>query len=105
MTYYIYSIRDIKTGFMIPTMDNNDESAFRNFAFSIGNSDSLFTYFPSDFSLYCLAAFDSDSGLISPLSLPRYVGSGTDAFKLFKSGDLDHTKPPKSLDKDGVLIV
>ena len=32
MKYGIYSIRDARTGFLPPTVDQNDSSAMRNFA-------------------------------------------------------------------------
>lgn len=82
MIYGIFCIRDVKTGFMTPTVDLNSDSAIRNFAHSLSVSPSVITSFSHDFDLYKLGTFDSDSGLVSPLPAPKYIVSATDALSL-----------------------
>lgn len=82
MIYGVYSMRDVKTGFMTPTLDANDESATRNFCHSIVNAPDtiLFTY-ATDFSLYRIADFDSDTGRMIPFDLPELVFEGSNALR------------------------
>lgn len=74
----IYSIRDVHTGFMTPTVDQNDASAMRNFAHAVMNSASLMNSHPKDYSLYKIGEFDIETGAISGC-MPELV---TDAFSL-----------------------
>lgn len=76
MIYGIYSIRDVRTGFMTPTMDANDASAARNFHHSVLHSTGILLSYAQDFSLYRLADFDSDSGVITPLTPIVFVTDG-----------------------------
>lgn len=73
MTYGVYSIRDVKTGFMSLTLDVNDLAAQRNFSHAVLNATDLMQSHPQDFSLYHLADYDSDTGKITPLSLPQQL--------------------------------
>ena len=38
MKYGLYSVRDNKVGFMIPTADISDQSAIRQFGYNINNA-------------------------------------------------------------------
>lgn len=80
MIYGIYSIRDKHTGFISPTFDLNDQAAARNFSMALTRSDGVLGFAPSDFDLYCIGSFDSDSGIISPRALPELVMTGSQAF-------------------------
>lgn len=78
MIYPLYSIRDVQTGFMSPTVDMNDNAAARNFAHAIQASDGVMHTHASDFDLFKIGSFDTDNGqldLIWPLVL---VMSGGD---------------------------
>lgn len=81
MIYNLYAIRDIKTGFMTPTMEVNDDSAARNFTHAIWNSDGILHSFCNDFSLYRIGSFNSDTALITPEPLPVLVLDGPDALR------------------------
>lgn len=70
----VYCIRDKKSGFIQPTVDQNDETAKRNFAFAVQRSDSIFLAFPDDYDLYKVGEFDSDSGEMVGC-LPEFVCS------------------------------
>lgn len=93
MKYGIYSMRDKHTGFVSPTFDLNDQSAARNFSMALTTSGGVLGFAPSDFDLYLLGTFDTDSGVITPVSLPELVLTGSQAFlsSLAKKED-DHAK-------------
>lgn len=81
MMYNIYAIRDVKTGFMTPTTDLNDEAARRNFIHAVWNTEGVLHSFCSDFDLYCLGQYDTDSGAIVPETAPVHILSGADALR------------------------
>lgn len=58
----LYAIKDVKVGFLSPMIDTNNETAIRSFEYACKNNDMMF-FTPSDFELYYLGEFDSDSGL------------------------------------------
>lgn len=66
MIYGIYAVRDVKTGFLSPTLDVNGDSAIRNFEHALMRADSLFFTHPSDYSLYRIGDYDTETGLITP---------------------------------------
>lgn len=68
MIYGVYSIRDVKSGFRDLITEQSDEIAMRVFSHVVKSSDGLMVSFPQDFSIYRLADFDSDSGVLTPLS-------------------------------------
>lgn len=74
----VYSIRDVHTGFMSPTVDQNDASAMRNFRHAVMQSASLMNSHPKDYSLYRIGTFETDSGAFES-ELPELI---TDAFSL-----------------------
>lgn len=76
MIMRMYSVRDSLTGFMTPVLEQNDACAMRNFRMACETSQSLMNYSSSDFSLYHIADFDSNSGSISPVSPVQLVCSG-----------------------------
>lgn len=78
--YGIYSMRDKHTGFVSPTFDLNDQSAARNFSMALTKSDGVLGFAPSDFDLYRLGIFDTDSGVITPVQLPELILTGSNAF-------------------------
>lgn len=78
MKYAVYSIRDVHTGFMSPTIEQNDACAMRNFRHAVMNSATLMSSHPKDYSLYKVGEFDSETGRIVDC-LPELI---TDAFSL-----------------------
>lgn len=81
MIYPVFCIRDIKTGFMSPTIDQNDLSAKRNFAYAINNSNQLMNYSPSDFQFYKIGNFDSQKGVLEPVSPIELICDGVDVYE------------------------
>lgn len=66
MKYPIFSMRDVKVGFMTPTIDANVPSAIRNFEHAVSASGSVMNTHPKDFQLYRVGEFDSETGEITP---------------------------------------
>lgn len=67
MIYNVYAIRDFKTGFLTPTLDQNDAAAARNFEHAVlVNQDSLFFSHPEDYALYRVGSYDTECGKILP---------------------------------------
>lgn len=80
MEYPVYSIRDSRTGFMAPTLDQNDDAASRNFLFAVKNSRDVMGAYPDEFSLYRLGTFNTESGVFFPEPVPVHVAVGSSAF-------------------------
>lgn len=79
MIYGLYSIRDVKTGFMTPVMEVNDAAATRNFYHSVANSEGILFTFAQDFTLYRIADFNAETAQVTPLVPIVQVASGSDA--------------------------
>lgn len=90
MVYPVVSIRDRKTGFMTPTMDSNIPAAIRNFCHAVQHSrDSVLYTHSQDFSLYHIADFDSDTGIVSPHIPIVFLYEAHDAVLESQRGDQD----------------
>jgi hypothetical protein len=76
MKYGVYSIRDARTGFLPPTVDQNDSSAMRNFAHACMQKESLLFSHIEDYSLCKIGEFDTETGTISA-QLPEVILDGT----------------------------
>lgn len=78
MKYNLYAMRDSATReFLSVTVDKNDAAAIRNFDYAILNNPQL-RFMPSDFSLYKLGFYDSDSGKIESIP-PEVIRLGTES--------------------------
>lgn len=75
MILRLYAMRDVKAGFLTPTLESTDEIAIRNFqmAFKSARQDSLLFGFPEDYSLYRIGDYDTDSGSILPCAPPQFL--------------------------------
>lgn len=62
MIYGLYSIHDLKAGYLAPTLDTNDDTALRNFRHAAQRVDSLFYSHPGDYQLERCGAFDVETG-------------------------------------------
>lgn len=78
MKFNVYAMRDLKSGFLTPTVDQNDAMAARNFASSIQRSEGVLFTHKSDFQLYRIGEFDTDLGVINPEDFPVLVADGKD---------------------------
>ena len=66
MIFPLYSIRDVRTGFMQPTLDQNSASASRNFEHAVLQPSSLMNSHPKDYALYHVGDFNQETGEIIP---------------------------------------
>lgn len=66
MIYGVFAIRDLKTGFLSPTIDLNNAAAVRNFRHAASRVDSLFFSSPADYQLFRVGTYDSDDGVLVP---------------------------------------
>ena len=80
MIFGMYSIKDAKTGFMTPVLEQNDAAALRNFSHAVNQPDSLMHDCPNDFSLFKVSDFDSDSGIIAMPS-PTLVADASEVLR------------------------
>lgn len=79
MIFSVYSVRDHLTGFMTPVLEANDPVAVRNFSMACDKmkaDSSVMAWRSSDFALFKIATFDSDSGLMTPIQPPELVVNG-----------------------------
>lgn len=77
MILSMYSVRDALTGFMTPVLEQNDASAMRNFRVACEQSGPSLMYARSEqFSLYRVAHFDTDTGVLSPVVPPEIICQG-----------------------------
>lgn len=79
MKYPVYAVRDIHTGFMTPTVDQNDAAAIRNFRHGCMQNASLMNSHPGDFSLCRIGEFDTETGEIVSC-LPVHLANATEVF-------------------------
>ena len=78
MKYGIYSIFDEAAGiFTAPTVDISDESAIRNFQKMCSEAGSLMNFKPSDFSLYAVGTWDTDTANIESFVPPSRLIVGS----------------------------
>lgn len=79
MRFNVYAIRDIHTGFMTPTVDQNDQSAIRNFRHGVMQSASLMNSHPEHFSLCRIGEYDTETAELVPC-LPVHLADATEVF-------------------------
>ena len=82
MIYGLYSIKDAKTGFMSPLLEQNDAAALRNFSSAVNSRDSvhIFCQYPNDFAFYKIAEFDTDTGIV-PLPAPVLIVDASEVLR------------------------
>lgn len=80
MTFGLYSIKDAKTGFMTPVLEQGDPAALRNFSAAVNQPDSLMRQYPNDFSLFKVANFDTDEG-IDPVQHPILIADASEVLR------------------------
>lgn len=83
MKFNLYSVRDHKGTFGVPTMASNDDAAERNFAYEFSHADGLPAFAIDDFDLYRIGTFDIDVGLLESEAVPVMITSGRSAFNKY----------------------
>lgn len=76
----LYSIKDAKTGFLSPVLEQSDASALRNFSQAVNEAGSLLNYSPNDFSFFKVADFDTDKG-VEPLTSPVLIADASEVLR------------------------
>lgn len=84
MVFDVFAIRDVKSGFLTPTIEQNGDMAIRNFHHACLNAQSLFYTHPEDYSLYRIGTYDVETGTIEP-AVP--IVHLVDASVFFKKGE------------------
>lgn len=80
MKFGMYCIKDAKTGFMTPVVEQNDAAALRNFSHAVNQPDSLMHDCPNDFSFFKVAEFDTDKGVF-PILSPKLVADASEVLR------------------------
>ena len=76
----LYSIKDAKTGFMTPVLEQNDAAALRNFSHAVNQPDSLMHDCPNDFTLFKVADFDTVDG-IRDIPCPLLIADASEVLR------------------------
>lgn len=76
MVYGLYSIQDVKTGFMSPVCDVSDAAAARNFESTLAQAKGVYGTHASDFRLFRVAQFDIETGDIVSVNPIKLVYDG-----------------------------
>lgn len=81
MKMNVYCIQDVKTGFMTPTIDLNDQAAARNFASAVMQSQGVLFTHHEDFRLYRIGTFDQETGLLDPIVPIQLISDGASVLR------------------------
>lgn len=73
----VYCVRDSKVGFLDPVCEDNDKVATRNFAYAVNHSNGIMGFAPSDFDLYRIGTFDTETSQLVSTIPPALVVSGS----------------------------
>lgn len=73
----IYSVKDVKIGFMTPFVQHGDEVAVRSFKAALEAPESQIKAYPEDMELWLLGEFDENTGKITTTdTMPTYIIGG-----------------------------
>lgn len=82
MIMSMYAIRDVLSGFMTPVLEQSDAVAMRNFRMACDRAagqETLMRWRPSDYQLYRIAMYNSETGAVTPVCPIELVCSGEPA--------------------------
>lgn len=80
MKFGLYSIKDSKTGFMTPVLEQSDPAALRNFSAAVSQHDCIMHQYPNDFALYKVANWDTDTG-VDPVLSPILIADASEVLR------------------------
>lgn len=80
MKFGLYSIKDAKTGFMTPVLEQGDPAALRNFSAAVSQGDCIMHQYPNDFALYKVANWDTDTG-VDPVLSPILIADASEVLR------------------------
>lgn len=76
----VYALRDVKVGFLSPTIADSDALAIRDLESAcLSGAAGLLATHAKDFALYYLGTYDTDSGYLNSL-LPEFVKEVSDFY-------------------------
>lgn len=77
MILKMYSIYDKKVGFLVPSFQQNDLVAKRNFEIDMSSSDAVaLNLHPEDFNLQLIGEYDTDTGIVKSLPIEVVCDAG-----------------------------
>lgn len=76
----VYAVRDIKNHFHPPVISDNNDTAKRDFLYSVTSNENIISKFPSDFELFKIANYDNVTGIIESISPIEFICSAMEAF-------------------------
>ena len=76
----MYSICDKYTCYIYPFPAQSDQAAKRNFETEI-NSNPIAKNSPGDFDLYKVATFDTETGIVEPITPHEPITTGMNVFR------------------------
>lgn len=77
----MYAVRDLKSCWLTPSIDDNDQVARRGFVYAVSHND-IMGFVPEHFSLYKIGAYDLDTGHLLPLEVPELIIEGSEAVSI-----------------------
>lgn len=77
MILRMYAMRDRLTGYMSPTVEQNDAVAVRNFRHALVTTNSILRSSPADFDLCYIADYDSENGMVHPVQVTPIVSGAS----------------------------
>lgn len=80
LIYPVCSIRDKLSRFYPISVEETEKAAIRNFAMVVNafKSSSVISFSPSDYELYLVGYWNSDKGLLEPVSPLKLLANGSD---------------------------
>lgn len=77
MKYPVYCVRDTKVGFDTQfIVQANESAAVRGFTFMVNNPGNMPSFAPSDFELYQIGEFETDSGVFTAVIPAQFIVNG-----------------------------
>lgn len=78
MIYGVYVVRDIKSTFLTPGFNVNDQVAIRSFAHAIQSSNDVISTHKEDFELYKVGEYDNETGFVKTFDIRELLAEGKD---------------------------
>lgn len=81
MKHNVYTMKDLKSCYMQPFVDVNDNVARRNFAAAINRKDTVMNFSPEDYILFRIGEYDDQTGELLTI-VPTIVCKGVDVLEV-----------------------
>ncbi len=71
-----YAVKDLQTKtFTNPFFTSNDTTATRGFEQAVNNKDTQYNQYPEDYTLYCVASYNIETGEITPEAIRSIINA------------------------------